>query len=69
MCVIVTAILKVLQLFLVATSEYLINRLTNPNPRLNHPTYVIVLISEHQNLTSTIITILVCTKHCLVTAA
>jgi hypothetical protein len=35
-CVIVTVILKVLQLFVVTTSEDQINRFTNPNPRLNH---------------------------------
>jgi hypothetical protein len=31
-CVIITVILTVLELFLVTTSEYPINRLTNPNP-------------------------------------
>jgi hypothetical protein len=33
LCVIITVILKVLQLFVVTTSEDPLNRFTNPNPR------------------------------------
>jgi hypothetical protein len=36
MCVTIAVILKVLQLFVVTTSENPINRFTNPNPRLSH---------------------------------
>jgi hypothetical protein len=35
-CVIITVILKVLQLFVATTSEDPINRFTNPNPLLSH---------------------------------
>jgi hypothetical protein len=36
-CAIVTAILRVKELIALRTSEDLINRFTNPNPRLSHP--------------------------------
>jgi hypothetical protein len=36
LCVIITVILKVLQLFVLTISEDQINRLTDPNPRLGH---------------------------------